>query len=167
MGSGIPKLTYGLTLTAAYKGFDLVVFGNGAAGNKVLMLMNELNTATNKIKSIFYDGRWTPENTNATRPKPSTGNEASLYNKSSAYLFDGNFFKIQQIQLGYTLPKNLLKRIFLSKARLYCSLEDFFLFTKYPGFSPEAASDSVIGAGIDFGAYPTSKKLVFGVNVEF
>ena len=167
LGSGIPKLTYGLTLTAAYKGFDLVVFGNGAAGNKVLMLMNELNTATNKIKSVFYDDRWTPSNTNASRPKPSTGNEASLYNKSSAYLFSGNYFKIQQIQLGYSLPKSLLNKIYLNRARVYCSLEDYFVFTKYPGFSPEAAYDSVTGAGVDYGAYPNSKKLVFGVNVEF
>ena len=167
LGSGIPKITYGLTLTAAYKGFDLVVFGNGAAGSKVLLLMNELNTATNKIKSIFYDDRWTPTNTNASRPKPSTGNEASLYNKSSAYLFSGDFFKIQQIQLGYTLPKSLLDKIFLKRARIYCSLEDYFIITKYPGFSPEAASDSVTGAGIDYGAYPTSKKIVFGLNVEF
>ena len=129
--------------------------------------MNEINTATNKIRSIFYEDRWTPTHTNASRPKPTQGSEASIYNKSSAYLFSGDYFKIQQIQLGYTLPKNLLKKIRLEKVRMYCSLEDFFLFTKYPGYSPEAAHDNVKGAGIDYGAYPTSKKLVFGLNVEF
>ena len=167
LGSGIPKVTAGLTLTAAWKGFDLVVFGNGAFGSKVFLLMNEIQASNNKIRSLFYTDRWTPSNTGAGRPRPLVGTLASTYNKSSAYIFSGDFFKIQQIQLGYTLPKNLLKKIFLNKARVYCSLEDFFLFTNYPGYSPEAASDSVIGAGIDFGAYPTSKKVVFGLNVEF
>ncbi len=167
LGSGIPKLTAGITLTAAYKGLDLVVFGNGAFGNQVFLLMNEIQASNNKIRSIYYADRWTPTNTNASRPRALVGTLASTYNKSSAYVFSGDFFKIQQIQLGYTLPKKLLKKIAFSNARVYCSLEDFFLFTDYPGYSPEAASDSVIGAGIDFGAYPTSKKVVFGLNVEF
>lgn len=82
-------------------------------------------------------------------------------------VFDGSYFKIKQIQLGYSLPKNLLKKISLSKARIYASLDDFFIFTKYPGYSPDAASAAVEGVGIDHGAYPASKKIVFGVNIEF
>ena len=129
--------------------------------------MNEIQASNNKIRSIFYEDRWTPSNTGASRPRPLVGTLASTYNKSSAYVFKGDFFKIQQIQLGYSIPKKALNKIGFDRARVYCSLEDFFLFTNYPGYSPEAASDSVIGAGIDFGAYPTSKKLVFGLNVEF
>lgn len=51
--------------------------------------------------------------------------------------------------------------------RLYCSLDDFFTFTKYPGFDPESSSNATSGMGIDKGGYPTSKKVVFGINVEF
>ena len=74
--------------------------------------------------------------------------------------------KIKQIQLGYTLPQKFTRKIFVDALRLYVSLDDFFTFTKYPGFDPE-----VIGVGsslgVDKGNYPTSRKVVFGVNVTF
>ena len=82
-------------------------------------------------------------------------------------VYDGSFFKIKQIQLGYTLPKSWLKKAYIGNMRLYCSLDDFFTFTKYPGFDPESSSNATSGMGIDKGGYPTSKKVVFGINVEF
>jgi len=168
IGDAIPDFTYGITLTAEYKGFDLRVFGTGSQGNEIYMLMDEAGTVGNKLKSVFYDGLWKPGSTSATRPKVSPlASWNSYYNRSSAMVFDGSYFKIKQIQLGYSLPKNLLKRIFLSNVRVYCSLDDFFIFTKYPGYSPDAAASAVEGVGIDYGAYPASKKVVFGVNVEF
>lgn len=166
IGDAIPDFTYGITLSADYKGFDVRVFGTGSQGNDIYFLMDEANTNSNKVKSVFYDGRWTPGSTTATRPRPNNSTP-SYYNRSSAMVFDGSYFKIKQIQLGYSLPKNLLKKISLSKARIYASLDDFFIFTKYPGYSPDAASAAVEGVGIDHGAYPASKKIVFGVNVEF
>ena len=166
IGDAIPDFTYGITLSADYKGFDVRVFGTGSQGNDIYFLMDEANTNSNKVKSVFYDGRWTPGSTTATRPRPNNSTP-SYYNRSSAMVFDGSYFKIKQIQLGYSLPKNLLKKIALSKARIYASLDDFFIFTKYPGYSPDAASAAVEGVGIDHGAYPASKKIVFGVNVEF
>lgn len=166
IGDAIPDFTYGLTLSAEYKGFDVRVFGTGSQGNEIYLLMDESNSVGNKIKSIFYDGRWTPGATNATKPRPNNTYN-SFYNRSTAMVFDGSYFKIKQIQLGYSLPKNLLKKVSLNRARLYCSLEDFFIFTSYPGYGPDAAASAVEGVGIDYGAYPASKKLMFGVNIEF
>jgi hypothetical protein len=77
------------------------------------------------------------------------------------------YFKIKQIQLGYSLPKNLLQKVFISNLRLYVSLDDFFTFTSYPGLDPEAAANATSGMGIDKGSYPNSKKVVFGLNLEF
>ena len=77
-----------------------------------------------------------------------------------------HIFKIKQIQLGYNLPKNLLKQVGLSNLRLYCSLDDFFTFTKYPGFDPEFTSTGN-AMGLDMGSYPSSKKVVLGLNVVF
>ena len=82
-------------------------------------------------------------------------------------VFDGSYFKIKQIQLGYTLPKRLVSKAALSSARLYLSLDDYFTFTSYKGFDPEASANATSGMGIDKGAYPMSKKFVIGFNIEF
>ena len=87
---------------------------------------------------------------------------------SSAAVFSGAYFKFKQIQLGYTLPRTLTSKIAINGLRVFCSLDDFFTITKYPGADPETASmNSGASRGFDNGTYPTSKKLVFGVNVTF
>lgn len=167
IGDAIPDFTYGLTLTAAYKGIDLTVFGTGSHGNKIFNCINRPDyAASNRLKEVFYDNRWTTENKNGTVPRAGA-NDMDKYATSSALVYDGSFFKIKQIQLGYTLPKNLIKKVALSHARIYASLDDFFTFSKYPGFDPEAATNSTSGMGIDKGGYPTSKKVVLGLNIEF
>ena len=82
-------------------------------------------------------------------------------------VYDGSYFKIKQIQLGYSLPKNLLQKASINSLRLYVSLDDFFTITKYPGFDPEASVNATSGMGIDKGSYPMSKKVVLGCNIEF
>ena len=167
IGNAIPKFTYGITLTAAYKGFDLTVFGTGSYGNKIFNCINRPDYATsNKMKEVMFDDRWTPSNHNGSKPRAGA-NDIDKYVDSSAMIYDGSYFKFKQIQLGYTLPKNLLKKIGITHTRLYVSLDDFFTLTKYPGFDPEASSNSTTGMGVDKGAYPTSKKVVLGFNIEF
>lgn len=83
-------------------------------------------------------------------------------------IFDGSYFKIKTIQLGYTLPKNVVSKVYISNMRVFASLENFFTFTKYIGLDPETASaNSTNSLGIDMGTYPTAKQVVFGVNVTF
>ncbi len=89
------------------------------------------------------------------------------YSVSDAMVKDGSYFKIKQIQLGYTLPKTLLNKTFISNLRIYASLDDFFTFTSYKGFDPEASTSATSGMGVDKGAYPTSKKVVVGATIEF
>src|SRR5690606_14260399 len=99
--------------------------------------------------------------------RPRAGaNDLDKYFTSSAVIFDGSYFKIKQIQLGYMLPASLLDKVSLTKLRIYTSLEDYFTFTKYKGFDPEVTG---VGSslGVDKGSYPTSKKIIFGVNVSF
>jgi len=81
-------------------------------------------------------------------------------------MFDGSFVKVKQIQLGYTIPHNMTNKIALDSFRIYGALDDWFTFSKYPGFDPEVTG---VGnaIGVDKGTYPSAKKLVLGVNVTF
>jgi TonB-linked SusC/RagA family outer membrane protein len=164
IGSAIPDFTYGLTLTAGYKGFDFTCFGAGSYGNDIFCGLTYRDDSNNL--KVFFDERWTPGNPNAKRPRPAPSN-MGFYMTSDAFIFDASFFKIKQIQLGYTLPVRLTKKIALNHARVYGSLEDFFTFTSYPGMDPEASAGSTTSMGIDKGSYPNSKKVLVGISLTF
>jgi len=166
LGSGIPDFTYGLTLNASYKNFDLTVFGTGSQGNEVFNCLTRIDRPRGNKLELFYNDRWTPTNKTASKPRPNANGE-DKYWISSDDVMDGSFFKIKQIQLGYSLPKNLCKRAYMSSMRIYSSLEDAFIFTSYPGFDPEASAGSTTLLGVDKGAYPNSMKVLFGINVTF
>ena len=167
IGDAVPDFTYGLTLTAAYKGLDLTIFGTGSVGNDIFHCSYRPDfTSANLYKEVFYDNRWTADNHAGTVPRAGANN-MEKYITSDAMIYDGSYFKIKQIQLGYTLPKNLLKKAYIGNLRLFCSLEDFITFTSYPGFDPEASANATSGMGIDKGGYPSMKKVVFGLNIEF
>ena len=80
---------------------------------------------------------------------------------------DGSYMRIKQIQLGYTLPENLISKFGIKHTRLYVSLDDYFTFTKYEGLDPEAGSSNDQSQGIDRGVYPIPGKLMFGLSVNF
>jgi hypothetical protein len=84
-------------------------------------------------------------------------------------MFSGAYFKIKQLQLGYTLPAEITKKALINRLRLYVSLDDFFTFTSYPGTDPETATVSTAPerAGFDNGTYPQPKKITFGLNITF
>ncbi len=164
LGKGIPDMTYGITLNAAWKGFDAVVFGSGVAGVDIFSMYNIGSGFADNRLAWYASDYWTPQNTTATKPRPNA--MWTQLATSSFNIFDGSYFKIKQIQLGYSLPQSLLSKIKVSNLRLYCSLDDFFTFSSYIGLDPE-----VVGSGkkmgIDTGYYPTTRKVMFGVNVTF
>ena len=171
VGEGIPNFTYGLTVNLAYKGFDLIVFGTGAAGNEIYNLM--VSADRPKVNSLtnYWDHSWgNPAVDKAKAKYPDMKQVANSWTffSSSAAIYDGSFFKIKQIQLGYTVPVSFTKKALISNLRLFASLDDYFTFTKYPGADPETASyNASDNRGIDSGSYPTTKKAVFGVNLTF
>ncbi|MBP5337602.1 MAG: TonB-dependent receptor [Bacteroidales bacterium] len=167
-GSGIPDFTYGITLNFAWKGFDLLVLGAGSQGAELLYAVTRADALQQNTLKCFYADAWkSASSTGYKYPKPDSSDK--FYRCSNLRVYDASFFKIKQIQLGYTLPRNLTKKIAMSSLRAYVSLDDWFTFTKYPGLDPETshAGSSASGLGIDYGSYPISKKLVFGVNVSF
>ena len=161
IGKGLADVTYGITLTAAWKGFDVIVFGTGAAGGQIYSCLNRSDYTLNKLK-YFTEDRWN-KTTNPNGSKPRAGAaEMDKYYLSTASIFDGDYFKIKQIQLGYTFPQNMMKKIKVQNLRIYASLDDFITFSDYPGFDPE-----VTAMGVDKGNFPTSKKVVAGVSLTF
>ena len=160
IGKGIADMTYGITLTAAYKGFDLIVFGTGSYGADIYSCLNRADYTLNKL-TYWTENRWKVDNTAGTTPKAGA-TEMDKYFISSASVFDGSYFKIKQIQLGYTFPHKWMKKAKIENLRIYGSLDDFFTFSDYPGFDPE-----VTNMGVDKGSYPTSKKVVAGVSITF
>jgi len=122
IGSGLPSLTYGITLSGEYKGFDLTIFGSGIAGNDVYYGL--YRTGWNNFAKGIYD-----DFKSKKLPDANTVAGSGTFWRSSAMVYDGSFFKIKQIQLGYTLPKQITKKAFVENARVYVSLDDFFTFT--------------------------------------
>lgn len=164
LGSGIPTLNYGVTLTAAWKGIDAVVFLTGAAGSKIYNCLTVVDYPSNRL-SFLTEDRWTPSHTNGTMPAANASNWQQFLT-SDGVVFDGSYAKIKQIQLGYTLPQNFTRKFKVDNLRIYGSLDDWFTFSNYPGFDPEVTGTGS-SLGVDKGSYPTAKKLVFGVNITF
>ncbi len=168
LGSAIPTFTYGLTINLEYKGFDFTVFGTGAAGNKIYNLM--VSADRPKINGIntYWKDSWKKEGDNAKYPDMKVAATDWTFFSSDAAIFNGSYFKFKQIQLGYTVPASITKKFFVSDLRFSVSLDDFFTITSYPGADPETSSlNSGASRGFDNGNYPTSKKVVFGVNLSF
>jgi len=169
IGKAIPDFTYGLNLHLAYKGFDLNVFGSGVGGNDIFTVLYRADTPMRNSLKYYYDNAWTPDNKSASMPDPKAVANDWYFWGSSASMFSGAYFKIKQLQLGYTVPSNISQKVLISRLRCYVSLDDYFTITKYPGCDPETATVSTAPerAGFDNGTYPQSKKLTFGLNITF
>ena len=180
LGSGLPDFTYGITLTASWKGFDVSIFGTGSQGNEMYMCLYRPDRISGNRLQYFFDDRWTESNRNTNIPRPGASG-FDKYIQSDGMIFDGAFFKIKQIQLGYTAPRSFTSKLAITRLRVYVSLDDYFTFTSYPGFDPEVSVNTRTtggpegvtgevtgsGVGIDQGAYPQYKKTTLGINITF
>ncbi len=166
IGLGIPDFTYGLTVNLAYKGFDMVIFGTGVSGNEIFASSWRTDRPHCNTYSWYWENSWKKPGDVTKFPSTTYWDQQTW--SSDLALFDGSFFKIKQIQLGYTVPKNITKKIAVENLRVYASLENFFCFSSYPGLDPETASSgSASSLGIDMGSYPTAKQVIFGINLSF
>lgn len=163
IGDALPDFTYGLTLNFAWKGLDLVVFGSGVQGSTIWYVMNrpQLN-----VLSTFWNDSYSKVGAGAKYPIPSNVTLDKLA-FSTAALFDGSYFKIKQMQLGYTLPRRWTQKISVSSFRAYVSLDNYFTFTSYPGMDPETMTNTGSAMGLDKGGYPVAKNVAVGVNISF
>ncbi len=167
-GSALPAYEYSLNLSADYRGIDFNIFFQGVGGNKIYN--------GNRFQSIGMDtGRnfetstlnaWTPSNTQTDIPRAVLGDPNGNNRASTRFLEDGSYLRIKTIQLGYTLPKNVIEKLNMHKLRFFVTGQNLFTFTNYSGLDPEVAG-SILSRGIDRTLYPQYKSVILGVQLQF
>ncbi len=188
IGQAAPKLYGGLNNNFFYKNFDLSVFLTFSIGNDVLNATKLINAKTgvqnyNSLALSSSDNRWmtiNPAGQIVTDPAElaalNEGKTVAAYydmEQGDNYIHswgveDASFLKLSNVTLGYTFPERRIKRLGMSKLRLYFTGNNLACLTKYTGFDPEVSTmRSGLTPGIDFGAYPLSRSFIFGLNVTF
>lgn len=168
IGKAIPDATYGITINLGYKGFDFSVFGTGTIGNDIFSMLYSADRPKTNSLTHFWRNSWKTPGGDAKYPESGKVANDWIFWSSSASVFNGSYFKFKQIQLGYTLPRNLTRKVMINDLRLYVSLDDFFTISSYPGCDPETATTGNFRTmGYDLGTYPTMKKVIMGVNLTF
>ena len=164
-GSYQPKVTYGINGGVNYQAFDFSFNAYGTAGSKIYNAKRAVRGADprDNIEADIARNRWTPNNTNTSVPRANLGQLAA----SSYFLEKGDFLRLNNITVGYTLPRTLLSRVKINSFRVYLTAQNLFTITKYSGFTPELQSSSVLNAGIELNSYPTTRTFAFGLNVGF
>ena len=157
-----PKTNFALSLRAEYKGFDMSLLLQGAAGRKDFWLnvYNNTNFPDQRYASTWqhWNDSWTVENRNAELPRLG-GSSLNRY-ESSFWLDDMSYLRVKNFQLGYTLPEHWLKKLGIQTFRIYGSGENLATFTKYRGLDPEKSSNAN-------DVYPLVKSFSLGINVGF
>ncbi|MBS1948234.1 MAG: TonB-dependent receptor [Bacteroidetes bacterium] len=176
IGNPNPKYYFGFTNTFKYRQWDLSVFIQGVQGNDIL-----------NATRIYTEGMWEPRNQSAAVvnrwshpgqitniPSPDLNNTTTSYPNynslvSSRFVENGSYVRLKSITLAYNLSENALKKIGLKNIKMYATAENLLTFTKYSGFDPEvnAYGSSNTALGIDFGSYPQTRDLIFGINISF
>ena len=167
-GTAIPKYEYSLSLTADYKGFDFNIFFQGVGGNKIYNGndFRLLSLDTGRNFRVEAENAWTPSNTNTNIPRAVLGDPNRNSRASTRFLEDGDYLRIKTIQLGYSLPANVLETLEVDKLRVYLTGQNLFTFTNYSGLDPEVGG-SVLSRGIDNNLYPKYKSVIFGLQLAF
>ena len=161
IGNGVPDWTFGLNFDAEWKGFDLSLFFQGVSGADVFDATYRQDIASGNYPTWVLQ-RWTGEGTSNT--VPTLGNSENWV-CSDMYIQDGSYLRLKNITLGYTLPRNLTKKINVSRMRIYARAENLFTWTKYWGFDPEIGSGST-SLGVDYGVYPQARTYTLGFNIS-
>jgi len=165
-GVTIPKYSYGLNFNAEYKNFDFSFGFVGAGGNKVyngtynaLMIGGLLNHSTDELNY------WTPQNTNTNVPRPDVLESNQNARPSSRFVQDASYLRLQNVQLGYSIPLKDTK--FIERIRVYASGQNIFVVTKFTGYDPDFMSDGLLSRGFESGSFPNPRTFIFGIEASF
>ncbi len=174
VGNYQPDFTYGWNNKFSYKDFDLAVTIDGQVGGKVIYAAARafsLNRWDDNVLKESGLGRWhSAENPgNGKSHKAGTNNLGADIQPSTRYLYDADFLRIRNVALGYSLPSKVCHNLGLQRLRFSVNLQNLWTFDSYPGYSVEANynGNSATNNGVDFGGYPISRVMTFGINATF
>ena len=168
IGCGQPLHTGGFGNTFNFYGFDVNMFFSWSYGNDVinanrLIFENGSKQNLNLLKT--YTQHWSENNKNSDIPRIGA-NGMSVY--SSRVVEDGSFIRLQNVSIGYTLPRSALRKLHFDTMRVYISADNLFTITRYTGPDPEVSTrNSVLTPGFDWSAYPRSRGITAGVSFTF
>jgi hypothetical protein len=164
-----PAFTYGFNLSASWKGFDIYGFLQGVQGQKGIFGygrtpgLTPFFSGTPPSKNVAEQA-WTPENHSNTMPRlyfsDYSGSEKVWNHPSTFLLYDMSYLRIKNLQIGYTLPDELMKKISMKGIRIYVAADNLVTFTKFPGLDPEKPTGAFL-------SYPQNKTISFGLSAKF
>lgn len=174
VGNYQPDFTYGWTNKLGYKNFDLAVTIDGQVGGKVIYAAARAFTLNRYDDNVLAESglnRWrsAEQPGNGFSHKAGTNNLGANISPSTRYLYNADFLRIRNIALGYTMPRKLCSKIGVESVRFSMNVQNLWTFDSYPGYSVEAnyKGNSATNNGVDFGGYPISRVITFGVNLNF
>lgn len=171
IGSPLPAFNWGLTNTLNYKGFDFSLFLQGSQGAKAFnflrwQLEGMSNAWSNQMRTVM--DRYTADNVDGSLPRFTNTNKNNTA-MSDRYVEDASYWRIQNITLGYRVPKEISSKAKIANLRVYGSIQNLHTFTKYSGYDPEIGSlnNNIRLTNVDTGHYPNPRTFTVGLNVEF
>ncbi|MBO4721014.1 MAG: TonB-dependent receptor [Prevotella sp.] len=174
LGNGFPALNYGLNLSATYKDWDFNLYMYGVFGQDILsysaMKMSSMrqldDQCTPNILAEAYDQAF--RNGSGSLPRLSIIDSNRNFRVSDMWVKNGDFLRISNLQIGYTLPKQISNMLSIQKARVYVGVSNLLCISGYNKYGdPECGSGSVLYTGLDTGRYPQPRTFMGGINVTF
>lgn len=189
IGNPEPKFTWGFGNTFNYKGFDLNIMFSGSYGNKALnmtririedprqnsnILRSSLNFAKfavidPSLPDTDYRNIYIANAASTDMPAVQNSDANGNYRLSDLMVEDASYIRLQNISLGYTIPRNIVRRLYLDNVRVYFSAQNVHTWSKYKGLDPEVGAmyGDALMTGVDYGRYPSPRIYTFGLNVSF
>jgi TonB-dependent starch-binding outer membrane protein SusC len=175
LGDPNPKFVFGFNGTVNYAHFDLTFNFSGALGFQLYDADRLAGLDATQVYNWYAqeEGRWHGEGTSNSIPRLSINNLNNNYQSSNLWVFSGNYLSLKSLTLGYTLPKFSVNDWKIPQIRIYASSYNLFMWTKYPGYTPELGYTSVnsgtpgLQRGVDLAQYPPSRSFTIGGTVNF
>ena len=161
IGKPNPDWTYGFTLSADWKGLDFSAFFQGSIGNDIYKLYRRSNVTFGNYDKSWLN-RWHGEGTSNWVPRVIDGDNNN-YQVSNFFVEDGSYMRLKVLQIGYSLPGQMLQRVGIKGLRFFVQGENLFTITNYSGYDPEVGTRD----GFDGGTYPQARTYTIGANITF
>lgn len=178
IGNALPDFIFGWTNNFSYRNFDLAVLIQGVQGNEIFNAGRIRLERPGEGTSSALLNRWTPDNQDTDVPAfidQSVRREAALSNRVtvdsrvSRWVEDASYIRLKNVTLGYTFPNPVASKVGMNRLRAFVTGTNVFTITDYTGYDPEISSFNTSDAtlGVDFGSYPTSRTITFGIDLSF